>query len=204
MKFVCLSDLHGIFPSPDNLPDGDAILFCGDATNLGRPQEVALFFQWFSSLNYQHKICIAGNHDFLFQEYSLVQAFIPKNVTYLFDNIFELKGKIIYGTPWQPWFGGWAFNKSEFELEQYYSRIPEETDILITHCPPRNILDENVMGEKCGSSSLLERVLQLKELKLHVFGHIHESGGQLLEQNGVKFVNASYYEGATPIMTIEI
>lgn len=204
MKILCISDLHSQFPSKEKLPSADMIICAGDSTNLGRPQEVAQFFQWFSNVNYQYKICIAGNHDFLFQEYSLIQAFIPGNVIYLFDNMVEIEGKIIYGTPWQPWFGGWAFNRSEFELIELYNRIPEEVNILVTHCPPRGILDETIMGEKCGSNSLFEKLSTLTKLELHVFGHIHESGGQLYEHNGIKFVNASYYEGVTPVMIIEL
>ena len=61
-------------------------------------------------------------------------------------------------------------------------------DVLITHCPPYGILDV-VDGEHQGSSSLMERVMQIKP-KYHIFGHIHEGYGKY-EENGTTFLNVS-------------
>lgn len=49
------------------------------------------------------------------------------------------------------------------------------TDILITHGPPKGVLDEEG-GESFGSAAL-RGVLEKVQPKLHCFGHIHESKG---------------------------
>ena len=41
---------------------------------------------------------------------------------------------ITAGTPWQPEFGGWAFNlKRGEECVQKWNLIPRDTDVLVTH-----------------------------------------------------------------------
>jgi len=68
--------------------------------------------------------------------------------------------------------------------------MPNDIDFLLTHCPPRSILDRNKNGELCGCKDLTHRIMELpKKPKLHVFGHIHESRGQMKRANTL-FVNA--------------
>ena len=62
------------------------------------------------------------------------------------------------------------------------------TDVLIPHGPPLNILDNTITGERVGCLDLWEAVSRVRP-KFHVFGHIHESYGQLTER-GVQFINA--------------
>lgn len=52
------------------------------------------------------------------------------------------------------------------------NRIPLETDILITHTPPRHHLDLEL-----GCAGLLSEIWRIKP-KLHVFGHIHWGAGR--------------------------
>lgn len=52
------------------------------------------------------------------------------------------------------------------------SRIPRETDVLITHTPPRYHLDLNL-----GCAALLKEIWLVKP-RLHVFGHIHSGHGR--------------------------
>ncbi len=45
-------------------------------------------------------------------------------------NLYGLK---IYGSPWQPEFGGWAFNvKRGEEILKKWNKIPTDTNILIS------------------------------------------------------------------------
>ena len=48
--------------------DGDVLVFCGDFTTRGALSNVEKFFAFIKRLNYQHKIVIAGNHDFCFDD----------------------------------------------------------------------------------------------------------------------------------------
>lgn len=103
-----------------------------------------------------------------------------------------VEGFKIYGTPHSKKFYNWAFNKSEQELENLFSNIPVNTDILISHAPEYMVLDELVDGKHVGEFTLLKAIRNLKNLKLHVFGHIHNSYG-MIKPHGQKHysVNAS-------------
>lgn len=49
-------------------------------------------------------------------------------------------------------------------------------DIMLTHGPPKGILDETNLGEQVGCDHLLRAVTRCKP-RLHCFGHIHEGWG---------------------------
>ena len=70
-----------------------------------------------------------------------------------------------------------------------YARIPEDTDILITHSPAYGILDFDD-GINYGSEEILHRLPSLPNLKAHLFGHIHAQHGIVI-QNGITFSNGA-------------
>ena len=77
-------------------------------------------------------------------------------------------------------------------LYQKWQLIPDNTDVLITHGPPRGIGDEATLGFRCfnaGCIDLLHRIDQLS-LKAHVFGHIHEGYGEYA-RGPKRLINAS-------------
>ncbi|MFN0203866.1 MAG: metallophosphoesterase, partial [Bacteroidia bacterium] len=139
------------------------------------------------------KVMIAGNHDFFFEKYSVydVQAEIPDNVIYLNDSGCQIEGINIWGSPIQPWFFDWAFNRKRGEeIRKHWALIPENTDILITHGPPYGILDKVVRDNSpVGCRDLLKKVQEIQP-KYHIFGHIHEGRGQFFDGN-TNFLNAS-------------
>ncbi|KAJ7512429.1 Metallo-dependent phosphatase-like protein, partial [Mycena galericulata] len=106
---------------------------------------------------------------------------IAANIVYLENEEYKFQvrdgGKewSVYGSPWSPNFGVWAFGCEREDGESLVSSFPE-TDILMTHGPPRNILDFTNMKDRAGCDDLAARVQELKP-KLHVFGHIHEAHG---------------------------
>ena len=54
--------------------------------------------------------------------------------------------------------------------------IPEDTDILITHGPPKGIGDDFDRKRRSGCAALRKRVEECHPA-LHLFGHIHQDGG---------------------------
>ena len=53
---------------------------------------------------------------------------------------------ITLGTPWQPEFGGWAFNlKRGEECVQKWNLIPRDTDVLVTHRYSRGHAEAKVL-----------------------------------------------------------
>jgi Icc-related predicted phosphoesterase len=90
-----------------------------------------------------------------------IQSHLP-HVTYLQDKSVTIKGLVIYGSPWtfrrnSP---ATAFTKPDGTLgSKYWSLIPDNVDILVTHNPPLHILDDN------GN-------LGCAELRQHIFSRI--------------------------------
>lgn len=194
MNITYISDTHGKhYQMTDDLPGGGIIIHAGDVSNRGLISEIKDFLDWFSKLPYTHKIFIAGNHDFGFEDIrhnSDEGIKIPNGVTYLQDDSVIIEGIKIYGSPWQPRFFDWAFNVDRGEaIAKKWSVIPSDVDILITHGPPYGILDKTERGDVVGCEELYFKVFDVKP-KVHVFGHIHEGYG-MKEISDVTFINAS-------------
>jgi len=191
MKITLISDTHSKH-NQLTLPKGDILIHAGDVSSRGNKREVKNFLNWFSKQDYKYKIFIAGNHDFFFEQENenIIQEIIPENIIYLNDSGIEIEGIKIWGSPIQPTFFDWAFNRERgTEIKKHWDLIPNDTDILITHGPPFGILDQTVRGENVGCKELLIRVLEIKP-KIHVFGHIHEAYGEA-QKHDIKFINAS-------------
>ena len=179
MKIIHLSDTHNRHKELQ-LEEGDVIIHSGDATNMGSISEVTEFLTWYGKLSHTYKLFIAGNHDWLFEKEPTLAMELCKenNVTWLNSESIEIDGLKFYGESAQPHFCAWAFNiKEPWLLKEKYDDIPNDTDILITHCPPKGYLDLTVRGEHVGSNELQHSLQRLNKLKLHCFGHIHHSKG---------------------------
>lgn len=190
MRIVCISDTH-TFHDDINVPDGDLLIHSGDATIGGTVKEVAAFGNWWNDLPHKHKVFVAGNHDWLWQtDPYLARSFVPD----LRDDIIEIEGLKIYGTPWTPMFMNWAFMLDRGEpIANRWKLIPDDIDILITHGPPHGVRDE-IGGLNVGCRDLLEVVKRVKP-KFHIFGHIHDGYGQI-ELYGINFINVAICDEA--------
>jgi Icc-related predicted phosphoesterase len=197
MKIVFISDTHGkhkILTSKaynNILGEGHLLIHAGDCTNVGKPHEIKEFLDWFSDTPFTHKIFVAGNHDFWFEKnHDIAQEYKDKGVKYLFDDMVDIDGVKIYGSPWQPEFYNWAFNLPRGEkLAEKWVKIPEGLDILVTHGPAYGMVDATIQGISVGCHDLFQRVVKVKP-KIHVCGHIHWSYGQKTF-DGIEFINAS-------------
>lgn len=213
MRFVCVSDTHNQL-SQVELPPGDVLLHAGDLTGRGTLPEIQQALEELVALDYEHKIFIAGNHDFGFeQEPEKVKALLTQiapELIYLRDSAVELEGIKIYGSPWQPWFHSWAFNLQRgAEIRQKWDLIPTDTDILITHGPPHGILDQTLMGDHAGCEELLKVIRERVRPKYHIFGHIHEGYGQEHDsEHDISYINASTctlrYEPSNPAIVFDL
>lgn len=190
-----LSDTHGQhhkFTDQINQAGANIIMFSGDFSNYGIPEETEAFLNWLRSLKVPHKILIAGNHDEPFFEVKEVKNhFDLRGIHYLENSGLELMGLKIYGTPVVEMMFKGAFCYSEEEAQPFWQCIPTDVDILITHQPPKGVLDQGKNGKKLGSQGLRKRIAKIPHLKAHLFGHIHESYG-IQKQDGVQYSNASY------------
>lgn len=197
--------MHGYYPK---LSGGDLLIIAGDLTARDEDEGWNEFEMWIlnEGCKYKERIIVGGNHDNFLQtmDVNCMRKYWDKLIptcNYLCDSATEFDGFRIWGSPWTKTFPRMnpkckAFTvDTEEELDKKWKEIPDDIDILITHGPPFGILDSNVSGEKCGSVSLRNMVLDgtyFKKLKYHIFGHIHECGGKILDLTCCKFINASH------------
>ena len=194
MKIMFLSDTHGrhleITELYGELPYVDIIVHSGDCTRYGEFEETDLFMNWFSKQNSKHKVLVAGNHDFVLQQMDRRNWLLANNygVTYLEDSFINIDGIGIYGSPWSPVFGMWAFMKHRnAELDEVWQKVPTDgtVDLLVTHTPRYGRFDVSVRGNyNVGCEMLANRINDIHP-KVHVFGHIHECGGMIKEETEV-------------------
>lgn len=178
VKVVALSDTHNRFPE---VPNGALLIHAGDATMTGTLREMKTFVEWMESLPHTYKVFVAGNHDFL-MEGPVGRALVESaGIIYLQDEGTLIEGLSIWGSPWTPRFGNWAFMKPQEAMEEVWHFMPDALDILITHGPPWGVLDEAPRGEgveNVGCERLVDYV-ETQEPRYHVFGHIHAAHGSM-------------------------
>ena len=131
------------------------------------------------------------------------------NIIYLHDTETTLEGIKFYGSPRSNEFYNWAFMGSEMELSKAWAKIPEDTNVLITHGPAYGYHDlVSRPGDRdphVGSESLTRRKEILPELKLHISGHIHEAYGTSTKGSTTNvcasILNENYQLVNSPILT---
>jgi len=203
IRFVHISDTHSLTSHIESIPEGDVLLHTGDFTMRGGEQEVIDFNEWLGTLPHKHKIVIAGNHELTFDpnfvrekgESDKMKALLT-NCIYLEDSSITVYGVKIYGSPYQPKFGNYAFplERGQEALEKW-NAIPNDVDILMTHGPPLGFGDiakrKGTQTVRCGCMHLLQTIRERVLPKYHLYGHIHEDYGVRTDGQTV-FVNAAY------------
>lgn len=187
LRCTVISDTHGkesqLFFEDYKGIDKTMLIHCGDyQTHKPNTQE---FLFWFSQQDFDYHILVAGNHDSLMAVMGYDEAFRLCNsmgIIYLEDTSVEIEGIKIHGSPWSNRFGSWCFMDNDFELEEFWQKIPNDTEVLITHGPAYGTGDKvyKTYGglPNAGSRTLQNRILELDKLKFHLTGHIHESYGE--------------------------
>jgi 3',5'-cyclic AMP phosphodiesterase CpdA len=210
---------------PIVVPDGDVLIHAGDLTFTGVLEEVRAELKAISALPHRRKIVVPGNHDFFFDERFMdghifrrwridrpisVQELLAEfpDIDVLIDRSTMVGKYKVHGSPWQPAFYDWAFQfsageKGRQEAKMRWATIPLDTNILVTHTPPWGILDivdfehRHQGDNRAGDYLLRTRIEDLKQLRLHVFGHLHAGYGNIdlpLDGHGgepTTFVNAA-------------
>ena len=201
VKVVAVSDIHGELGFRVNACD--ILTISGDICPVVGPHSPTRqrlwiendFIPWCQGLldsgAAKDIVFIPGNHDFVFQRHPLTP--MPEHVHLLIDSGVEVSGVKVYGTPWVPRFGNWAFMLEEFALKDKYAAIPAHVDILLTHGPAYGICD-TVAGETetLGSTALLAAIRE-KNPVFNLFGHIHTGSHELHrdDASGTVCVNVS-------------
>lgn len=188
------------------------------------------FQSWALNLPCEKVIFIPGNHDFAI-EYLLnngthlatenvgptwrnlgmdswditsmlfQQDYEYKKIIMLCDSCYKYEGICFYGTPWCPVLRNWAFYKNPDDLNEKFSRIPEFTDILLTHCPPKFgqqgvVLETNWnFGKNFGSEELYNNIKDIFSQKTTptwvISGHVHSGNHHVETEGNINYVNVS-------------
>lgn len=90
-------------------------------------------------------------------------------------------------------------------ISTHWDAIPDDTDVLITHGPAYGVLDAVLPDKEQVGCPQLRRALETRlHPKLHVFGHIHEAYGQVVEGTltsvNASFLDHRYLPVNTPVM----
>jgi len=109
MKLVCISDTHSLHWRMPDIPDGDVLIHAGDCLDQGTLENIEDLNNWLGTLPHRHKIVIAGNHDWAFQETPELARQALTNAIYLEDSGVETEVVRFWGSPWTPTFMDWAF-----------------------------------------------------------------------------------------------
>jgi len=189
VRLVLMSDTHGHHREID-VPDGDVLLHAGDFTMLNKTTTFSIrdFNDWLGDLPHKDKVLIPGNHDagFIYPEYRELIT----NARLLINEGIEVQGLKIWGSPITPNDWGTFGAATAQERARAFSRIPDDTDVLITHGPPLGILDQVFKPSvPQGCLQLLDAVRRARP-RYHVFGHIHQGYGRM-RIHGTEFINAA-------------
>lgn len=143
LRLVCISDTHGFHRDLD-LPPGEILIHAGDFD--GHSVEAVDDFNcWLGELPFRHKLVIAGNHDLLFDRRPKLARKHLTNAVYPEDSGIRLEGLNFWGSPVNSVLGEeWTFGRERLvKLRRHWDRIPDDTDVLITHKPPYGTLDKD-------------------------------------------------------------
>jgi Icc-related predicted phosphoesterase len=131
---------------------------------------------------------VRGNHDYF--NYG-IQGDSWEGVNSF--NLLGYKWASMRGVPLH--MGSWNDELGEGELDALCKQVPEDVEILVSHAPPYGILDDvrddAVNPRNIGSQAFRLLVDRLPNLRLHMFGHVHEQGCQVQVRKNVVFSNAS-------------
>lgn len=190
MLAACLSDTH-MRHDRVRVPPCDLLLHAGDFTRRGTRDEAVAFLRWLGAQPARHKVLVAGNHDDCFERDGAWarDACRREGVTYLENELVEIEGLRVWGSPMTPIFRHMAFNRPDEALASVWGQIPDNLDVLITHGPPRGVCDRMFLGARVGCPLLRDRVREARP-KVHLFGHIHEASGEHHEA-GVRYHNVA-------------
>lgn len=231
MKIVAISDIHGTLPElqPCDVVVicGDIVPLMVQKNTIASTAWLSGPFQkWALELPCEKVIMIWGNHDFVgeffckygsamsldeplwtkgydgrAQHHLLFQNDADEKIVILCDERYEYKGKVFYGTPWCPELKNWAFYQDSEGLKEKFLGIPFDTDVLLTHCPPKFgqqgvVLETNWnFGSNFGCQELqdaLENEFQFKSSTTHILsGHIHSGNHNIETHGGLAYRNVS-------------
>lgn len=186
MRLVATSDTHfpvHMYKMP--IPDGDVFIHAGDLMFHGTHDEWIKNLKWLSDLPHKYKFFVPGNHDFHLQLYpgpalqdlrriGFTVLGLPGNIQY--EQVVLPNGLKMLGLPYVTNLPRWAFNSTEEDIHDYLMK-KEGCDIVVSHCPPKSLLDGSDLSH-FGIQAYTDFIDRTNPL-LWICGHVHEQHGHM-------------------------
>lgn len=181
MKIVATSDTHFPLDKEELFPDGDVLVIAGDVLYAGNIREWYPFLEslgnpWIQK--YKHKLFVPGNHDLFFQHYAgpCLGEMRDKGFFCLTPTRprTDINGVSFGGSPYVTGLPNWAYNTDEGALWRYLDSIGR-VDVMITHAPPRGVLDSD--GKGSYGTKAMRTYLSKFQPEILICGHVHEEYG---------------------------
>lgn len=191
VKIVHISDTHN-YHKQIKVPEGDILIHTGDfCGGRGSLQQVSEFNMWLESLDFTDILLVPGNHDEPLESNESLCRSMLSACQVLINEEVTLHGLKFWASPYTPEFNNWSFNLPRGErLKAVWDLIPDDCDVLLSHGPPRDILDFTPYGNlNVGCDDLARRVIEVSPL-VSAFGHIHYSYG-VSQMYHTYFINSS-------------
>ena len=190
MKLLVFSDIHADFHAASNLArrsvDVDVVIGAGDyiMPRQGLGEMITAFMRI-----EKPTVLVSGNCENTHDLKSACRGW--QNAHVLHGEQVTIDGMSFFGIgggiPITP-FGSWSYDFSEDEAAQLLENCPSG-GVLISHSPPKGILDISSDGRSLGSTALKDTLMTKRPL-LVICGHIHASAGQIDRFGETTIINA--------------
>jgi hypothetical protein len=101
----------------------------------------------------------------------------------------------IFGSPFSPAKGMWAFGYGPDEASSIWDKIPLDSDIVVTHTPPKYHCDEARERRAAGCEALREALWRVRP-RMAICGHVHEGRGVERVRWDLGVANIKYKESS--------
>jgi Icc-related predicted phosphoesterase len=138
---------------------------------------------WIDNIPHKKLIIVNGNHDFC--DYAKV---FPEAITQFKDSrTIDIDGvKVGLAVGIHPLAYEWHEELDDYQFNNLLMNLDPKIEVLITHAPANQVLDMNYGGQHIGYNCLYSKLFGSRmgnhypyftNLRLHMFGHAHESNG---------------------------
>ncbi|GAP90659.1 putative Ser Thr protein phosphatase family protein [Rosellinia necatrix] len=204
-RILIISDTHGKYFPVGPGHKADVVIHCGDLTDGSTLDEYRRTLQLLNDFDAPLKLVIAGNHDFtldapsfrrkvnevtepldpalvrsVYGEYGEARRLFDEapDITFLDEGTHQFhlaNGSLltVYASPYTPSEDGDSLQYHPSTDHEF--AITKDTDVVITHGPPRGIMDRTCQG-RAGCTDLFAAVARARP-RVHCFGHIHQQWG---------------------------
>lgn len=190
MKFLLFSDLHCDTAAARSLvrraTGVDVLVGAGDFGNVRKSLSACLDVLRTAD---RPAVLVAGNNESTNElaadcaDWPAAHVLHGSAVTLAGVTFFGVGG----GIPVTP-FGSWSYDFTEDEAAELLAPCPAGC-VLVVHSPPKGCVDVSGRGQSLGSTAIRDAILRCRP-RLVVCGHIHGSGGQVGDLDGIPVVNA--------------